>query len=467
MNKRALLPALLAGLTWAPSGGAAEFALDPDACVVFLGDVAAEQGTYADAVEAFVRVAYPPNQARFFRFWQVGATPRSLQQVFEQEVMALAPRPTHVVVCVGLNLVHMRAATEEVLSQFRAELDELVRRIKAEDMQVVLVTPPSADLNRNVRLKTLEFNANALGPIAAVVGEIASAQAVELVDWYAASLEQRAKRQETDANFSFSRDGLRPQAEGNALLAALLLEHWGAEPLRASITLDWAKAEVTSDRGMVTAERLGPDSIRLSFERFPVPWVLPTGRHERVSSQWYATRLCRFGLRVEGLPTSGLILEADRRSFPLVGEQLKEGFDLAGSELLTQAPPAMRLVQLINVKNKLFTQRWVDQEAKRPADEELTEAYQTLMKAYELYHAGYVRMIDKAAREMSLELTLKAVDVSDKSTLRGPTQPRRPRVRRLDRAGRPESGTTGPDAGTSGDEEETPPKDGRFHEWVE
>jgi hypothetical protein len=271
------------------------------------------------------------------------------------------------------------------------------------------VTPPSADLNRNVRLRQLEFNTTTLGRIADVVREVASSHQAEVVDWYTVSLKNREERQEQDSNFSFSRDGLRPQAEGNAMLAALLLEHWNASPLRGSITLNWEQAEVSTELGSATAERQGSDRIKLSWEGIPLPWVLPSGRGEKVSDRWYATRLCRIELHVEGLPTPGLLIEGDRRPIPLMREQLAEGFNLAASELLTQTPEAMRLAQLISVKNKLFTQRWIDAEAKRPADAELTEAYETLMKAYELYHAGYVRMIDNTPRRINLYLPVGAV----------------------------------------------------------
>jgi len=462
MNKYAVLSVLLVGLGWTPLGKAAEFALPPDACVVFLGDILTQQGLYADAVEAFVRVAYPTHRARFFRFGYMGATPGSLRGVFEQEVVGLKPKPTHVVVCVGLHTVNMRVISEEELSRYRSELEELVRRIQAEKIKVILVTPPSADLNRNVRLMSLEFNSSTLGPLARVVGEVASAYGAEVVDWYTVSLEQREKRQQSEANFSFSRDGLRPQAEGNALLAALLLEHWKAQPMRASITLDWEKAEVTADQGKVSAERLGSDEMKLTFEGLPIPWVLPARRGEQASAEWYARRLCQFDFQVKGLSAPGLILEADRRSSTVGREQLEKGFDLAASELLAQGPQAMRLVQLINVKNKLFAQRRVDQDAKRPVDEELLEAYETLMKAYDLYHAGYVRMLDNSARRMDLELTLKAAAPSDQDALRGIHQPRRPKVTRQGESGA-ESGPAGQAREASGDQDKDEPKDRRIH----
>ena len=81
MSKAAWIVALLAGLGWVPTGRAAEFALGGEASVVFLGDMVMEQGTFADAVEAFVRVAYPSNRARFFRYWQADSAPSSLQEV--------------------------------------------------------------------------------------------------------------------------------------------------------------------------------------------------------------------------------------------------------------------------------------------------------------------------------------------------------------------------------------------------
>jgi hypothetical protein len=335
----------------------------------------------------------------------------------------------------------MREITERELTDFQSAMRELVGSITEMGMEVVLVTPPSADEALNLRLKGLSFNEKTLGPIAATVRDVAQLHDVGVVDWYSASLEERRRRQATEPNFGFSQDGLRPQAEGHAFLAALILEHWHAEPLQAVITLEWATAAASTDRGSVSARKLGDDAVELSLRDFPMPWVLPSTRREPVTSQWYATRLCRFDLRVDGLPKAAAILEGPQLSTPLLREQLAKGLNLAVGEVLNQAPETLRLVQLIGTKNKLFVQRWLDTKAKRPNDEELMEAYQTLISAYDKYHEGYVRIIERAPRRLNLTMTLTAVDPAD-AVGHGGLRVKRPRVVRPEegesRTGRPD-----------------------------
>jgi hypothetical protein len=444
MRKTALLVTVLAGLVLAPAGRVQAFSLPDHASVVFLGDILTEQGMYADAVETFVRVAYPQNQSRFCRFGRDGATPESLLRLFEREVVAVEPPPTHVVICVGLHYVNMREITERELKDFDAKLRELVSSIEDLGMEVVLVTPPSADENRNVRLQALSFNEKTLGPIAAAVRDVGQYYDTGVVDWYSASMEDRRRRQATDPNFSFSQDGLRPQAEGHALLAALLLEHWDAEPMRATITLDWATGAASTDRGSVSAQKVGDDAVELALQNFPLPWVLPSTYREPVTSEWYAMRLCRFDLRVDGLPKPAAILEGRQQSTPLVREQLAEGFNLAVSGVLNQAPEAVRLLQLIEIKNRLFVQCWLDKQAKRPNDEELMDAYKTLISAYEKYHDGYVRIIERTPRQLNLSMVLRAVDAAGREGSRV----RRPKVVRPQE---PEGQSGRPDVSKPGD----------------
>lgn len=403
-------PAILTAYALAhgePSTSSEAFALPNDGCVVFLGDVLVERGTFPELVESFVRIAYPENQTRFFQLGGVSATPQSIAQVFDEDVWGLDPIPTHVVVCVGLNIAHMRSIEDEELARFRVEMETMVTKIKNRGVQITLLTPPSADLNRNVRLKSLDYNKATVGRIAETIRKVASTQSVGLVDWYGESLKQREVRRTRDPNFSFSRDGLRPQTEGNALVSALLLQSWGAQPLRDSISLDWKNGTATSETGRVAAEKISDTEVRLRLDGFPLPWAMPRVRGETQSPDWYAMGWCEYTIRVEGLPDGALQVSAEGGSSRISKESLEAGYNLALNPALTDAPETVRLNQLISTKNRLFTTRWIDQIAKKPADPELNEAFATLLKAYDLYHAGYVEIIDKTPRTLTAELTLR------------------------------------------------------------
>jgi hypothetical protein len=294
------------------------------------------------------------------------------------------------------------------LASFQVELETMVTKIKSRDVQLTLLTPPSADLNRNVRLKSLDYNTATVGRIAGTIRKVASAQGIGLVDWYGESLKQREVRRAGDPNFSFSRDGLRPQTEGNALVSALLLKSWGAGPLRDSITLDFKTGTVTSESGRVQAEKISDTEVRLRFEGFPLPWAMPRVRGETQSPDWFAMGMCDYRIRVQGLPHDALQVSAEGGSSRISKELLEAGYNLALNPALTDAPETLRLNQLISTKNRLFTTRWIDQIAKKPSDPELNEAFATLLKAYDLYHSGYVEIIDKTPRTLSAELILRS-----------------------------------------------------------
>lgn len=408
---------MLAAMCWGGARARAEgFVLPNDACVLFVGDTLVEGGSFPELVEEFVRLAYPEHGARFYRIGRAGVTPASISVMFDEGISKMDPSPTHVVVLVGLTTVNMRAINDDELTSFRTDLDTMVRKIGGRGAKVVLVTPPSADLNRNVRLESLDFNRATLAPIAETIREVAKARGAGLVDWYEVSLKQREVRQAQDGKFSFSRDGLRPQSEGNALLSALLLEHWGAEPLVGTIALDWETGETTSDLGQVEASRVSEREIRLSLTDFPLPWVMPRGRGDARSGEWYASRFCEFHLKVSGLSEQEVLVEWEGLSERVSREDLESGYNLALNAAVMDSPACRRLLHLISTKNRLFTTRWIDQVEKKPADAELNEAFETLLRAYDLYHAGYVELIGKTSRRLNAEVILRSVAASSGRT---------------------------------------------------
>lgn len=404
------LAVMLLTVAVATPSAAEGFALTDADQVVFLGDTLVSQGLFPHFVETFVRARYPELRARFLMMGRADATPQSLREVVEKDVLGMEPRPTVAVICVGLFEVSMAQLSDEQLVSFASDYEELVRVLTAAGIKVVVLTPPSPDEERNARLRELAFDKQVVGRIAAEIRRIAAAHGAALADWYRVSAEQRAARREQDPRFSFSRDGLRPQGAGHALAATLLLEQWGAQPIAARVKLDWASGEITSTAGSVTAERLNRREVKVTLHDFPLPWVLTAGRGEHVTPDWYAHRLCAITVKISGLPSATLVLEAGRRPLPLVREQVESGFDLGSCAALLEAPAAERLIRLVNTKNRLFSKRWVDARAKKPSEPELAEAFAALMHSYDLYHQGYAALIDRCPRTLDLEMTFRLTE---------------------------------------------------------
>ena len=74
---------------------------------------------------------------------------------------------------------------------------------------------------------------------------------------------------------------------------------------------------------------------------------------------------------------------------------------------LLEAHAAEKLAGLVNTKNRVFGRRWFDARARRPSEPELAEAFKTLMHSYDLYHQGYIALIDRCPRTLDLEMTFR------------------------------------------------------------
>ncbi len=403
---------LLAGV--GPAWGG--FALQDSDTVVFLGDGLVGQAQIPVFVETFVRARYPQCKARFVSLGRAGETAASLREHVGETVGAMQPKATVAVVCLGLFETSLNALSEEARGAFAQDYEAVVGALQSAGLKVVVMTPPSVEEQRNNRLRELSFNEQVIGKLAEEIRGVAERSGASLVDWYEVSIEDRARRTAQDPRFGFSRDGLRPLSEGEALSATLLLEQWGAEPIQAQVALNWESGEASSDPPGVTAERVSGREMRLRFSDFPLPWVLTAGRGEKQSADWYAHRLARIELKVQKLTSPGLVLEMNGRPVPVVRQQLEAGFDLSSAELFQEAPASQKLMQLIDTRNKLLLTKQEKAASERPTEPELVPAFEALLHAYDLYYSGYATLVERCPRTLGGELTLKTLD----STLQSP-----------------------------------------------
>lgn len=448
------------GVVWvvlvAAVAARADFALRSDDRVVFLGDSLTERGVFPEQVERFVLVRYPALHTRFYVVAAEGLTPgmavealtgsdataalleqkraeRSKQpsgsaeaarlnaeirdleraqeriEIIREQFGIIQPPPTRAVVCFGLYETHNEPLPEGRLEAFTEEMRRLVGTLQQMGMQVTVLTPPSADEARNRKLDELDFNETVLGPLAEACRQAAREHHARLVDWFARSVELRRERQKDDPNFAFSRDGIRPTTRGQALGAFELLTAWGAEPLEVDIEVDWNHPEsATCSAGQLTATRRDERTLVLDFKDFPMPWVLATGRGERITPDWEALKLCRMTLRVTNFPDLGGLMKTERKSLPIIAEQLEQGMNLAISPILTDARPVRELVQLVATKNRMPRDR-ARRLQSRPEEPELQPGFEKVLEAFVLYHEGYMRILERTPRTMDLTIELSTL----------------------------------------------------------
>lgn len=426
------LACLLAGArpASAQSATAGGLSVSEGEVVLFLGDELIDapdprtSSNFPFLVETFLAVRYSELNARFIHSgWSGDTVARALLRL-ERDV--LSRKPTLVVVCLGLNDPEYAPFSDERLAAFKRDLAVLVDRLSKAGARVWVISPPSVreEPGRTTRLQRggsfsvvdlqgIQYNAT-LARYAAAAGEVAAATRAGFVDWYGPSLHPRQGGQVTS---SYGRDGRLPPAESHALIAAELLEAWGAAPVQIAVEVRWSERAARLWVGGGPPREL-PLQIsekggwRLELSGLPIPWPMPGGRAGAMRPDWSASRMCQLVLRVDGAPARGVRIEAvsgaagPAQAAVFSADELAAGINLAASEILRSLPESRDLLLNIGLKNYYQISTWRRQELNPPAEPELADAHRRLVDALNAYATGYEQIIRGLPRRCDTSLIL-------------------------------------------------------------
>ncbi|HON68240.1 MAG TPA: SGNH/GDSL hydrolase family protein, partial [Phycisphaerae bacterium] len=416
--------------------------------VVFLGDDLTDTprptttNSFPMLVETFLTARYPGLAAHFINVgWSGDTVARALLRL-DRDV--LSHEPDVVVVCLGLNDPEYLPFSEDRLAAYRKDLLQLVEKCKAAGARVWLISPPSVDeeKGRKVRiqrggrpgttdLQAVRYNAT-LARYAEATKEVAQQTGSGFVDWFAQSAEAFARGRQAGPDFSLTTNGLHPNDRAHAMVAASLLKAWGAQPIETRIEVGWASGEVKvsshlAAAAVARAEINASGERRIVLQNLPLPWPMAGGQAGFMGHDWEAAAMCRFMLVVPDAPERGVLIRMDWPQGPAVHdepvppEQLRDGFNLAGTEALHQAKEATELFQLIGTKNYYHYGTWRKLALSPPKEAELVEAHRKLIEAWNSYVAGTERIIQNQPKVLGLHLVLsEAVPIEQLPTTTAP-----------------------------------------------
>ncbi len=423
-------PASQAAPAPAPPTTAPALAVHSGDLIAFLGDELTDTPTPSQTesfpmlVETFLSAKHGDLKIRTLNAgWEGDTAARALLRL-QRDV--LVHKPDVVVICLGLNDPEYQPVSDDRLAAYRAALKAIIEQCQAAGARVWVITPPSVDeaLGRKVRarrngepaigdLAAVQYN-QVLARYAAAAMEVAAAAKVGAVDWFGLSMATRQAHASNPA-FALSSNGLNMLPRTHALVAAALLEAWGARPIEVLLRVDWAAGTATIEaRGLpagaqpkVRAE-LTPEGRRiLHVSSAPLPWPMLSGP----GPDWEAARMSRWVLAVAGPPTRGLNVTFTWASGstaikrPLTAEQAA-GCNLAALDPFRLAGPVREFYQLIATKNQYQYSLWHRLARTPPREPELVEAHGKFMEAWTSYVRGHEALINRFARTFSLDIVL-------------------------------------------------------------
>jgi len=236
---------LLLSLLLAGAASAAEpFLLKPNDVVLFLGDSNTFAGGYVAQIDAVLRTRRPTEKYTLVNLGLPSETCSGLTEkdhpfprpdVHERLDRALAEvKPTVVFICYGMNDGIYHPFAEDRFKAYQAGVNKLVEKVRAAKARPILLTPPPFDA-LPVKDKTRPADADDFSykaPFAGYDGVLRRyadwlmtlrTPDLPVIDVHAAVDRHVQERRKADPAFTFARDGIHPDAAGQALIAQAVL----------------------------------------------------------------------------------------------------------------------------------------------------------------------------------------------------------------------------------------------------
>jgi wyosine [tRNA(Phe)-imidazoG37] synthetase (radical SAM superfamily)/lysophospholipase L1-like esterase len=226
--------------------------------IVFLGDSITEQQLYTNYVEAYLASRYPELKLTFFNAGWGGDTALGGCKRLERDVLAL--KPTVVTICYGMNDGGYCVFNSGIRDAYVAGMKELVARLKAAGVRVVLLTPGMADESVNPDLRKIEYNMRSLRVLADEVLALAAAEQLPVADLHKLMNEADRAAKAANPGFSMIPDSIHPDPAGHLVMAYGLLQALGVPPRCEELMVDLAAHKATG------TERVGIKYLRRNLK---------------------------------------------------------------------------------------------------------------------------------------------------------------------------------------------------------
>jgi lysophospholipase L1-like esterase len=338
--------------------------------VCFFGDSITHGGRFHSYIYDYYLTRFPDRTVRFVNAGVSGDSAGGAQGRLADDVAA--NKPAAVVVMFGMNDVgrgnyvaepneQQRAAQRQALERYRANMERLTARLRAEagEPRLLFVTPsPFDQTGVNDRNNNQPGCNDGLARCAEIVRELAAQNKGTVIDFHAPMTALNLERQRSDPSFTIiGPDRVHPGAPGHLMMAWLFLKAQGAPALVARVEIDAAAGRVVaSENATVTGleKRDGGWSFTVLEQALPFP-VDPAARPllawvpiERELNQEVLTvrglAPGRYELRIDGAAVDQFDAEA-----------LAKGVNLASNDATPQVRQARAVAQLNEARRSTET----------------------------------------------------------------------------------------------------------------
>lgn len=381
------------------------FVLKPMDRIVFLGDSITEQHLYTNYVESYLASRFPELKLTFFNAgWGGDVAPGGAMRL-QRDVLNL--KPTVVTICYGMNDARYTQPTEEIRTTFVRSMRELVSRLKAAGIRVVLLTPGMADGIANPGLGEIAYNERGLRILADEVLNLAREEELPCADLHRLMNEVNVRGKAADPTFCMMPDGFHPEPAGHLVMAFGALQALGVPPRRQVVTADCTSGQTTATGG-ITVRRLRRHEagFRLDLRMDSLPFFVEPAARKVLPFLAFQETFNELRVCVRGLATSHGTFRGDGvRSAVLSREQFETGLNLFDEWRFPPVRQAEAFHRYTAEKDQIYFRLWRG----LALNNENSSFYNARLHAGTVrlgpvLERGRERLVAKSARDCSLNI---------------------------------------------------------------
>lgn len=308
--------------------------------VVFYGDSITDQRLYTTFVETFVRTRFPGLNVSFVhsgwggdRVTGGGGGPIDLR--LRRDVAAY--KPTVVTIMLGMNDGRYRPFDQGVFDWYKTGYELMLKDLKsvAPEARITLIRPSPYDEVTRPAISGGGYN-TVMVKFGDLLQQMASQQGMQVADLNGPVVRmlEEAKSSNAEVAARIIPDRVHPGPAGHLIMAAALLESWGAPGLVSNVEIDARVGKVVSSDNTTVSGLTAADGLSWTQtdRSLPMPVNLDDATMAlAVKSGGFLEKMDRETLKVGGLQTGYYALRIDGSQVAVfTAEQLGTGLNLTG-----------------------------------------------------------------------------------------------------------------------------------------
>ncbi|HWL54700.1 MAG TPA: SGNH/GDSL hydrolase family protein [Chthoniobacteraceae bacterium] len=307
-----------------------------------VGDSITHNGEYTAWIYLYYATRFPDTRVEVQNGGIAGDTVAGALLRYEHDLRDR--QPTVATILLGMNDVQRRlygeqpptpallAARAGALARYETGLAELVRRFKADDIPVILMTPSPYD--ETARLPSLPQTGvnEALAACSGTIRRLAGKERLAVIDLHGPMTELGLRLQTAEESATIiGPDRIHPKGPGHLVIAYFFLKAQGAPALVSRVELDAHGGRVT---GAVKAEvrhwQATPEKVKFDLLADALPFPVPEEAREALKWVPFMDDLNREELQVRGLERGTYELRIDEEPVGVFSSgELARGINLA------------------------------------------------------------------------------------------------------------------------------------------